>query len=197
MNRHSVRDLQREAIKSLRRYEAADAGERTRILRHVAEILVDLRALFYTRDGEVDWTGKGRDYRESIANLYGEAGIAPDEARTVRAAVAYHVSNVLRERLTSEDLEHLGLRPLPARDRAREQREHTRSTLSALTGAGGPLTDAAHAIQAARGALSLVSRIDPETLLTITPEERLALSTILHRVSTQSTRLVKVFRVTK
>jgi hypothetical protein len=149
---------EREGI-SARAYEAAldylDSGEGSD-LRRLAECLVDLRETYIGTDGRIDWAGRSWHYRHEVALLWQRLGDS-DEVESLKAAVRYHVGNVIRERASDEDLAAAGLKTATPRDRAAGVRAQHAALLKAagaatLDGPMDPLTSV-------EAALALVSRI--------------------------------------
>lgn len=124
------RELQivRAATRQLRKAVAAPAHERTRLLRGVADLLVDLRALHTGTDGETDWAGKSYAYRDAVRDIYAGAGLPADSSDSTKTALRYHVGNVLRERLTPDELVSAGLSRLDPRDRQASRRTSVEGT---------------------------------------------------------------------
>ena len=113
-------DAARESLKSkaaqeLRRASRLPEDERAPALREAAGYLVELRSLFTTKAGDTDWRGQSWDYRRAVGEVYGDAGLAPDDP--IKVALRYHIGNALREDLTPEQLEEAGLSARAPRDR--------------------------------------------------------------------------------
>lgn len=115
-------DIVRTATRTLRKALTADATERTRLLRTVADLLVDLRGLHTGADGLPDWRGKSFAYRDAVRDIYAGAGLSSESNDTTKTALRYHVGNALRERLSRDDLEAAGLLALDPRDRQQHRR---------------------------------------------------------------------------
>lgn len=133
---NSLDDLQAAAVDALRASRHATEGERTRHLRSVADAFVSAREHFRTETGEPDWLGRTFAYRSWVRETSALAGIPRAELGNALAAVRYHSGNLLRERLTDDEVERLGLKPLGPRERSSERRERIGATLAALSGAG-------------------------------------------------------------
>lgn len=127
--------LTREATLALRRATTAEGQERTRLLRRVADLLVDLRALHTDQDGLPDWRGKTYAYRDLVNDIYSGAGLPKDSGDTTKTALRYHVGNALRDRLSAEELAEVGLSALDPRDR----QQHRRAALDAAEMQDAPL----------------------------------------------------------
>src|SRR4051794_5569154 len=157
-----VDEIERRATALLRTYlRTEDPLERTQLLKQFAELIVDLREHFLTDTGEPDWRGSTYAYKIAIGDLYRRAGF--QDIGTISAAVRYHVGNVLRERLTPEQLEDLGLRSSTPRARSVEKRERNKALMAALRpgyGHGGPVEP----VRGLLGAATLLARIDAEAV---------------------------------
>lgn len=112
-------------------------GDRTEILRDLALIIVKLRSRFYTDTG-IDWAGRSWDYRQTVAQLYDDAGLNPEEMTTVQAALRYHVGNTLRDTVPAELLEAAGLKAKSPKERFRDSRAEMTAAYRALQSEQGP-----------------------------------------------------------
>lgn len=92
-------------------------GKATAMLRRLAEIVVDIRLRYKDETGARDLRGKTGAYKAKIEEMYREAGIGPDSAFPIQAALRYHVSPALRKRVTPEELEAAGMIFEPAGQR--------------------------------------------------------------------------------
>lgn len=154
-----------QATEAIRRVAQADGtDDYTPAAREAAEVLVDARGLFTAPDGRPDWRGRSWDYRQWVGGLYGPAGVPPAEAQRIQAAIRYHVSNVLRDRLDAEELQEVGLQPESARNRAGAQRAENAAILRAVTGTGLAERDVLLALTAAENLLERLDRDDVEDL---------------------------------
>lgn len=88
-----------------------EGDERARARRAAAEALVDARSLLPGPDDlpGPDWLGRTYDYRAWVSEIYEDAHVPASEHQRVRSALGYHVSSVLHERLSTEELERLGV----------------------------------------------------------------------------------------
>jgi hypothetical protein len=121
-NARAILNLQRSATRELRKAVESDGADRTHHLRATADLLVDLRALHEDAEGGPDWRGRSFAYRDLVRGIYAGAGLPPDSGDTTKTALRYHVGNALRERLSPDDLDALGLSPLDPRDRQASRR---------------------------------------------------------------------------
>ena len=114
--------LANEAVALLALY-LRDGRTRSDLLRQLAEVVVDLRASFETKDGAPDLSGRSHAYRQCMGDVYTRAHVPRDDFDTIQSALRYHVSNLLHERYSTEDLSAAGLSTLPARRRLDVRRE--------------------------------------------------------------------------
>src|SRR5690606_21767333 len=126
-----------------------------------------VREQFTRPDGSPDWNGRSHAYRLRIRDLYSRAGITGEEMTSLQAAVRYHVSAVLRDRLDEDTLKEYGLISKTARERSRD-RHHERSAILRALQSGGIAGGALLAISAARTSLD---RLHIEQLDDLAPSE--------------------------
>lgn len=176
--------LQDTATKQLRSAMVANDVDRTAHFRAVAEAYVDARALFYTKDGAPDWTGKTYAYRNWVREVTGGANIPASMRTTVQAAVRYHIGNVLRERLAPDELAAVGLRAVSPRERSVEKREGTSAALNMLNG-GAPLDQLVDITTAAATFTRALRRVDTSGL---TKEERVVAAEALTALADEALR---------
>lgn len=162
-----IRPLRREAVRVLRRIPTLHDGELTEATKRMAEIIVDIRSHFDTDNGRTDWRGRSYLYRQEIADIYAEAGVPPGDAPRIRQAIAYHVSNVLRERLDDATLKEYGLRSESARTRSRLQRAERTDLVHLARG-----SSRADAVQALHVTLTILRKIDPLALPNLAEKDR-------------------------
>lgn len=158
--------LQDTAVKALRRY-LNDGG--TDDLRKVAVCLVDSREHFITTEGEPDWKGNSNAYRQWSRATYDRAGVPRDRLSSVQAAVRYHVSIVIREKLDPDTLSDLGLLDQSSRQRS-AQRHATTYDLAGLFGQGGRIVDIEQIAAAVKAMTTTLRRIDIVTAAASDPE---------------------------
>ncbi|MGZ0151861.1 hypothetical protein ACXJJ3_32715 [Kribbella sp. WER1] len=157
--------IRADARKLLRQYERAEEHARTPLLKQLAGLLVEGRSHFLTDDGTPDWRGKTYQYRVWAGEVYADI-VTGDELKSLQAAVRYHVSAALRERLTEDELDELGLIKATARERSHDRRVQREAVLSAITSrdmAGG-------ALLALTAANDLLRRVDVTELDDLSPE---------------------------
>lgn len=169
-----VRTVQAALVKVLREYSRG-AGDGTALLRRAAEMQVELRQYFERNDGEIDWLGKSYAYRQLMTETYGLAGILPSERKKLGDAVRYHVINVLRERLSPEEIAALDLREQDGPTRAKETRERTRAIVDAATAEGRIAGVHGGPLKLVSWTLAAVSTIRAENIRELSEAERLEL----------------------
>ena len=124
-------EIEDRAIALLRSYQrSSDPLEKTRLLKEVAGLLVDLREHFLTDTGEPDWKGATHAYKAAVGETYRRAGFR--EIGTISSSVRYHIGNVLRDRLTTEQLDDVGLKHDTPRTRSVGKPDRNRALLAAL-----------------------------------------------------------------
>lgn len=166
-----VRSVQAGLVKVLRDYSRG-VGDGTSLLRRAAEMQVELRQYFARPDGEIDWLGKSYAYRQLMTETYGLAGILPSERKKLGDAVRYHVINVLRERLSSEEIAALDLREQDGPTRAKETRERTRAIIDAATAEGRIAGVHGGPLRLVSGSLAVVSTIKADSIRELSEVER-------------------------
>lgn len=123
----------------VRAYNETDK-RRTDYLKALAEVIVALREQF-DYEGRPDWAGRSWEYRTTVASIYEMAGIPPSSTDGLQSSLRYHVGNLLRERLTPEQLSEAGLLVQSPRERVAEQR--TEAAVARIVvnpdGGGGPI----------------------------------------------------------
>jgi hypothetical protein len=139
MDTPSLQDLEDTIISALRSYVAAGLNG-TEHLRTAADTAVAAREHFFTAEGEPDWLGRTHAYRVWIREVYSKAGVRPETLTKIQAAVRYHVSAALREKISEEAREDLGLRAETARERSAEKHGRNVEVLS-IFGGGGVIAD--------------------------------------------------------
>ncbi|CCQ44301.1 putative uncharacterized domain protein [Pseudarthrobacter siccitolerans] len=132
----SLADISADASGQISASLSAPDNQRTENLKAAARALVEGREHFYTREGEPDWLGRTYAYRTWVREIMSKAHVPGDEVTNLQAAIRYHSGNVLRDRLSGEQIESLGLKKASPRERSVEQRERAAETLNYF--AGGP-----------------------------------------------------------
>ncbi|MFG3710114.1 hypothetical protein [Micromonospora sp. NPDC047730] len=191
----SRQDLARDLVKALRKLKTLSPGDaaRTEALREVARLSVDLREHFLTPSGEPDWAARTWEYRHFIVDRYSDADYSQEESRATQAAVRYHVSKYVRERLSPQEVADLGLRSESSVDRSREQRDARRALLNAARhqvapgSEGGP--GSADVLRAIAGALLVLQHIDPAALAEMTETDRVQAQAVLSRLVSRAEQL--------
>lgn len=119
---------------------AAVEETKTEILRRLALVVIKLRSLHRTPDGDVDWAGRSWDYRQTVERMYEAAGIPPDSASGIQAALRYHVGNALRSLVPAKELEAVGLLPTSPRERVQTAREEALAIIAMARPEGLPVS---------------------------------------------------------
>lgn len=161
--------LQRDAVRALKKRASASPGERTAYLQSVATNFVDAREFFFTKEGEPDWQGRTHAYRSWVRETMTLAGVPTDELANVQSAIRYHTGNIVRERLSEEQLEDAGLTAAGPRERAAALREHQAEVLALVDG-GAMIADGASLRQLASVIRKALRRVDRSAASGLTPE---------------------------
>ena|SRR5690606_20578394 len=161
-----IRALQDSTVALLQRYQRRNEldlhpYQRVEILREIAENQVRMREHFFTDTGAPDWAGRTWAYRNAVGEIYARAGIRGAEKSTLSATVRYHVGNMLRDRLSDEELAEIGLRKVSPRQRSVEKREKVREFTKALT-PGTPSEPNRDLIRALVTTHTLLAHTEPE-----------------------------------
>lgn len=175
------------AADALRAYPHAEESDRTALLHEAAGYLVDARSLFYTADGTPDWRGRSYAYRRWVGDVYNEAGLPRDVLPTVQAAVRYHVGNVLRERLSADELAGLGLRSVGPRERSVEKRNRQALVLALFE--GGPFTDPGEIVAAVETLSHALDRIPTDSVAKLDTDRRRTARKHLRALSSRAEKL--------
>jgi hypothetical protein len=117
----TLNDLRDRAASYLRTANVTDGAERTLALKQAAEQYLT------ARERLTDWTGRSREYRNWVSDVYLQSGLSTDERTPMQKRLAHHVGQLLHEKLPPEQLEDLGLRNVSYNERRnarREEKEH-------------------------------------------------------------------------
>jgi hypothetical protein len=114
----------------VREYAAVE-HKPTILLYNIATVLVALRGQHTTEDGSPDWRGRSGPYRVDAAEIYRLAGVTEETAGRVGSAVRWHVGNILRRRLTAEELQAYDLQQDSPLDRLQDRRQRTTAIVAA------------------------------------------------------------------
>lgn len=161
-------------------------------LRRAAELLVEARLHFLTAEGEPDWKGRTYAYRTWYGGLLSDAGLSPAERETVSATIRYHVGNVMRERLSPEELAEAGLSAPSPIDRARLQRDTRAAIVRSVKDA--PAWGGVDALRALTVASALVDAVEPEALSSLSPGDGEAAKGLLTDLSASARRLARALK---
>lgn len=182
-----LEELATNGARILNKYRRAPETERTALLRELATTLVDARSYFITADGSPDMKGRTWAYRQFVNDLYLEAGLSKEERLPIQAAVRYHVGEVVRGRLSPEELEDLGLQERSPKEAVRARRATNSAILSALTQKdfqGGALLSLTTASRVLAG-------IDEDALLALDPEARAVAESTLRDMRRRADRILR------
>jgi hypothetical protein len=121
-------ELRDRAASYLREWRNAWAHNEPRagaILRDVAECYVDARAQFTASDSDLtpDWKGRSGPYREWVKSVFSLANVEPEVRKSIQPNIAYYVSSILRDRLSTDELRDAGLDERSFRERRNDRRE--------------------------------------------------------------------------
>lgn len=175
-------DLEAEVVRVIKGIRSLPDDERQRrsmLLRDLAAALLDLREHFITESGDPDWRGRTWDYRAAVRELYSRAGVPAAEASALQAATRYHIGNALRERLSPEQLEDLGLGKPGPRERVKSAHEARSAAIAALKGDG----DDPDALRTIAAVWALVSRLAPERVAALRERDRAAARKLLGEIA--------------
>lgn len=162
MDTPSLDELEDSITAALRDYVTRGFSG-TELLRTAADSAVAAREHFYSANGEPDWLGRTHAYRIWIREVYSKAGIQTADLSKIQAAVRYHVSAALRERISDEAREDLGLRAETARERSAEKHGRNVEVLS-IFGGGAAIHDRAVVAKALTLMGATLQRIDADSL---------------------------------
>jgi hypothetical protein len=130
MQTWSVTDLSNAGTGLISFYTRLDETK-TDVLKALAKVVVALRSHFRTTEGDVDWSGRSWDYRQTVSAMYEASGIPPDSESNIQASLRYHVGNLLREVVPAEQLESAGLLTKSPKERMTDVRAVTAAVLAA------------------------------------------------------------------
>lgn len=121
-----------EIVRILHALKRVEGDRRTMLYRDLGEQMVELREHFITPGGQPDWTGRTGAYRLAVRNLYADAGYSPAERRAVQTSIRYHTGNLVRGRVSAEELENLGLDTRTPQERSRTRTAAAREEMRDL-----------------------------------------------------------------
>lgn len=154
MPNYSATTLVKHGADLLREYVSVEE-KRSDTLRNLAVIVVGIRAKTSGQDGKPDWAGRSPDYRAHITAMYEQAGVPTDSQANVQAALRYHVGNVLRDKVSTKDLQHAGLKAQSPKDRQQARQSKA--------GRNGSPKDMQAACDAATALLQVAGDMPPPT----------------------------------
>ncbi len=176
----SLETLVDEGVTLIRHFHSIEESK-TEVLRQLASVVIKIRGRFRDSEGRRDWAGRSHEYRLCAARMYEKAGVPPDSAANIQAALRYHVGNLLREEVSLEELEDLGLLAASPRERLAAARSEVSALVESVMAKGqsqrARKIDAARLMEAAAQCLrTLDARIEK---LGIESAELLALEAAL------------------
>jgi hypothetical protein len=129
-----------------------------------AESLLELRETFTRRDGRPDLTGTTYPYRQAVGTILTEARVRPEDRSRVLAALRYHVGNLLRARLTPEELAEWGLVEASPRQQSADAQARRAKLWRMTMDAGEVVDDPMDAVEAVLSATNLLEAVavDPK-----------------------------------
>lgn len=129
-NEQIITDLIEEGATTLREAHEHNVAL-TAAYKTLAGIIVDLRKRFQnSKDTGPDWKGQTQAYRDTVAKMYKQSGVPEDSVSNMQAAIRYHIGNVLRERLTADELTEAGLSVEGPLDRSRTNNRRSQEAAS-------------------------------------------------------------------
>ncbi|WNN93982.1 hypothetical protein SEA_NITRO_26 [Arthrobacter phage Nitro] len=164
-------EIQKAAMDAIYRSLGASDNVRTDLLREAAQLFIDAREHFYTKEGEPDWLGRTHAYRLWVREVMTGAHVPPEDVTSLQAAIRYHSGNMLRERLDDDTLEDLGLKKLSPRERSIQKRERTSGTLN-LFGGGAEISDPEDIIRACTLIEAALKRVNASTIAKLPAKAR-------------------------
>lgn len=184
-------DIQKAAIDTISRSLSASDNVRTDLLRETARHFIDARAHFFTREGEPDWLGRTYAYRAWIREVMSAAHVPGDEVSSLQAAIRYHSGNILRDRLSEEQIDDLGLRKESPKERSVEKRERTSETLNIFSG-GPEITDADNILKLCKLTSLALARVNVASVAKLPAKQRKEARAALARVAERASELAGV-----
>ncbi|UIW13442.1 hypothetical protein SEA_AMYEV_26 [Arthrobacter phage Amyev] len=183
-------EIQKAATDAIHRSLGASDAVRTELLREAAQLFIDAREHFFTKEGEPDWLGRTHAYRLWIREVMSGARVPGESVTSLQAAIRYHSGNMLRERLDDDTLADLGLKKSSPRERSVEKRERTSGTLN-LFGGGAEISDPEDIIRACSLIEAALKRVNAATVASLPAKERRATRAALLSVAERATALAK------
>ncbi|MFB7012917.1 MULTISPECIES: hypothetical protein [unclassified Streptomyces] len=154
-------------------------------------LMVALRMRSEDSEGRPDFAGNSREYRDRLAEVFRRTNMPDDERKRISSAGRRAAGDIVREVLTSEELEDYGLMKAGPSERVREARKGmwvpaevqkvVRTT---------PATDAnADVLRLTQGALGILSRISDEAIGGLTDVERDTMAVLAGRIEDRAYEL--------
>ena len=125
-----------------------------------AETILELRRTFLTRSGEPDILGTSYAYRQAFGEAMTRAGLQGHDRTRAGSSMRYHIGNLLRERLSPEEIKELGLVKASPRETSSKAHAHkSRLWNSVNDPETEPITDPKDAVEALLGMSALLGLI--------------------------------------
>jgi hypothetical protein len=184
-------EVDRTFVRTLRalRNVGDDREQRTQLLRRIAALSVDMREAILDEAGNPDWAGRTHAYREHMRDMYAKAGMTAEEKSNVQAAVRYHVSSLVRERLTDGEVEALGLVEHSSQEKARVSRNARSAQLRLVREETAPAETSPLRLLAL--ALIHLERVKPAAISHLDDEERALAQATLEQIMTRVRTLTR------
>src|SRR5690606_21057000 len=147
-----------------------------------------LREHFVTDTGSPDWTGRTWAYKNTVIQMYQDAGYTQAQWQALGSSVRWHVGNVLRERLTDAEIADAGLLDTSPLERERA-RNLTRD--EAVRVLHRPVEDAADTVRSLATAVTLMEKIPIERVEGLGARQRKIAREALDRIASHAELLRK------
>lgn len=133
-------------------------------MRKAAEHVVAIRETFLNSKGQPDMTGTSYAYRTAIREVLTDAGVPESDRHGVLNAIRYHVSNVLHENYSPEQLQEWGVGPISTRERQKSDRQTRARAMRVLSSVEERLTDPDEIAAALRSVSMWLENIEPSAM---------------------------------
>jgi hypothetical protein len=182
----TLEQLQTAAVPIIRQWYSNPEERTGHELREVAELLVPAREYFFTKEGRADWTGRSFAYRRWVRETMTLAGVLAEDVQRVTASLRYHSGNVLRERLTPEELESYGLLVETPTERGQASVQRGRNIAAVFTRGGEALSDVDSIVHVAEGAIAALGRVTPDAVRALPAKDRRRVAEAMESVHTMT-----------
>lgn len=150
-------------------------GTRTDLVRAAGNDVAKLRSLF-TRNDAPDWSGRSREYREAMSEVYSRLNVEGKRREALQFAVRFHAGNAIRAQAGADELESAGLGAVSPRDRIQRRRDAQAATAAAVGLQAGAAESLPKALAWASTLLEYAETLDAGKL---TAKERAACRALL------------------